>query len=195
MRDAMLVVEHADHDAEETANLGHNFVNGLTGRRLSRGPEASVLADAAVGSSRGLGRASRPDLRLPAAAAPLRRRFTAAQRRVSGAARFSRRRLDALVRPGRGPRFEPALERPLTFSGGLSGQETFDADVLIQVRPVNSHATPYEAPMIPVLTSAVEQPWVPGKRYHHGSTIHEVNGQRIIRHLDFLSPRNLHLSR
>ena len=29
VRDAMLVVKHAYHDAEETGNLGHKFLNGL----------------------------------------------------------------------------------------------------------------------------------------------------------------------
>ena len=30
VRDPVFVVEHADHDAEETGNLGHDYLDGLT---------------------------------------------------------------------------------------------------------------------------------------------------------------------
>lgn len=53
-------------------------------------------------------------------------------------------------------------KRPLVLTGGTTGDQTFDTDVLVQVRPANAYSTPDQLPVRPLFRRGMYQSRIPG---------------------------------
>jgi len=83
-------------------------------------------------------------------------------------------------------RLEPALQRGLRFPGGPTGEEILDADVLIELGPMNPVAAADEPPVRALGDGAVRESGIPGQGNGECPTIHQVDDQRIVREPDLL---------
>jgi hypothetical protein len=68
----------------------------------------------------------------------------------------------------------------------LSSNQTRNANILVKVRPVDALATPDETPLRTLTGRAMSEPRVPGKRNSQGTTIIQINDERVARDLDVL---------
>jgi hypothetical protein len=59
---------------------------------------------------------------------------------------------------------QPLLQRRLAFSRRPSGDQAVDAQVFIQIWPMNTFAAANQPPVVPLLRCAVEKPGVPRER-------------------------------
>jgi len=78
------------------------------------------------------------------------------------------------------PAIEPALKRSLGFTGPPPRQEALNANVLIQIRPVNSFAVADKSPVGALNMCPMRQSWEPGERRRDGPAIHQVHGKGIV---------------
>ena len=73
--------------------------------------------------------------------------------------------------------FEPTPEGGLRLTRTPTGEESFDADVLIEIGPVNALAVADESPTRALSIGAVRKPWVPCERYTDGPAVDQVDNQ------------------
>lgn len=78
------------------------------------------------------------------------------------------------------PLIKPSLKGSLAFSGGLAGKEILDADVLVQLGPVDAAAVSDQPPMVSLVGCPVGKSRIPGNRYGDRTTIGEVDGQGVV---------------
>ena len=92
----------------------------------------------------------------------------------------------------RTPIVEPSFQRRLALGRRLAENEVFHANVLVQLRPVNSATISDESPILPFLCCPMAKAWKPGQRNGNRATIREFSTDRVIRndecsHADVLS--------
>ena len=80
-------------------------------------------------------------------------------------------------------RRKPLFEGPLAFAGTRAAEEIFDADVLIEIRPVDPFTSPDETPVITLDWRASRQARVPRDWYRDTATVRKVHRQGIDRDL------------
>ncbi len=78
---------------------------------------------------------------------------------------------------------KPSLQRALAFLGWDPGQQMLDFDVFIQLRPMDTFAVAYQAPIPPFHRCPMYQPWEPGQGYADSSPIVQFHNQLLIGHL------------
>jgi hypothetical protein len=122
-------------------------------------------------------------------------------RRTSGAGRLTATRTAGRSHGsgGRFPPLEPPAKRLLRFTGSSAGQKTGDADVFIQVRPVDALAARNQAPVGALRRRPVSQTREPGQRRRNRPAIREVRHQRVVTNADapgqrfrYFIPRSTH---
>src|SRR5436309_2054595 len=96
--------------------------------------------------------------------------------------------------PG-GPFLEPAMQRLLVLTGRSSQDQVLDADVLVEIRPVNPLAAPDQTPVAPLVRSAMQQAWIPCEGHRDRPPIVQVNRQGVFTDGDVLCPDVRELSR
>src|ERR671912_1879674 len=65
-----------------------------------------------------------------------------------------------------------------------SAEEAIRAKVFVHVRPVDAVTAAGDPPILPLRFGGVEQPRVPDERYAYRPSVHQSDGQRILRDLD-----------
>ena len=106
----------------------------------------------------------------------------------SAAARLPRRPLHSLVRSPAGARCQPFLERRLALTRRESGKQSLNADVFIQVRPMDTEAASNKSPVVSLLRCPALQTRIPHERRCDRSAVDQVDDQCISRHPDLLGP-------
>ena len=77
---------------------------------------------------------------------------------------------------------QPALERLLALAGRFAKHQALDADVFVQVRPVDAFAAPNQPPVVPFLRRAVLQARKPRERRSHVTPVGKFDTQRFAGH-------------
>ena len=75
---------------------------------------------------------------------------------------------------------EPFAERVLCFTRRPTSEETANADVFVQIGPVNALASANQAPVRAFRWSAMREAGIPEQRHAHGSPVDEVDHERVI---------------
>jgi hypothetical protein len=65
-----------------------------------------------------------------------------------------------------------------------AGQQSLDADMFIQVGPLDRVSVTQETPILPLHVGSVEQAWIPGQRHLHAAAVRQLHAQVVIRHYD-----------
>ena len=76
--------------------------------------------------------------------------------------------------------FEPFREGALCLAGGATGKKAGNADVFVQVGPVDTFAAPDQAPVRALRSCPICKTWVPGQRHADGSAIDKVDNQSFL---------------
>src|SRR5438093_6457383 len=71
-------------------------------------------------------------------------------------------------------------------SCGSATQQSFSAEVLINIRPVNAVPGSTDFPICTLLWRRVQKRWVPCKRDDNRSAIHQINRQRVFSKMNVL---------
>ena len=74
---------------------------------------------------------------------------------------------------------EPLLKRQLTFPGGPSGEQSCDADILVQVLPMDSSPPANQPPVFALLGRGMQQSGVPVQGNREGPAIAQFHIQRV----------------
>ena len=90
---------------------------------------------------------------------------------------------------------QPSLQRALCFAGGAAGKKADYTDVFVQVRPMNSFAPSDEAPVATFARGAMRQSWIPSDGHTDGSTVHEVDDERVVGDRHVLGQRGAQFTR
>src|SRR5258706_11728611 len=69
------------------------------------------------------------------------------------------------------PRLDPPCERRLTLTRRSSCNQTFDGDVVVELRPVNPFAAADQSPFRPFVWCAMDKSRIPGKRHRYGASV------------------------
>lgn len=80
------------------------------------------------------------------------------------------------------PAIKPLPKRCLAFTRRLALKKIPDADVFVEVRPVEPAPLTDQSPMPPFLGRAVKQPRIPRKRHGDRSTVRQFDAQRVVGH-------------
>jgi len=72
----------------------------------------------------------------------------------------------------------------LTLTGSLARQDVLDADVFVELRPVDTLTTADETPVVLLLGCSVEKPGVPHDGHRNRATVHEIDGQGVLAQCD-----------
>jgi len=91
-------------------------------------------------------------------------------------------------------RFQPALQRCLCLAGPASRQQALDADVLIQVGPVDSRTLSNEPPVSPLSGSTVAEAREPSETHTDRTAVGEIHGQGVVADAELLGNRFFQLS-
>jgi hypothetical protein len=75
---------------------------------------------------------------------------------------------------------EPAPKGRLDLAGPTARQQAFHADILVQVRPMDSYAATNETPIGPLRWRPVRQARKPSQRHGNGPAIGKIDDQRLI---------------
>jgi hypothetical protein len=75
---------------------------------------------------------------------------------------------------------EPLLERMLTLSRRPADEQVLDADVFVEVWPVDSSSLADEPPATPLLDRAVKEAGIPGQRHRDGAAVGQLDRQRVV---------------
>lgn len=76
--------------------------------------------------------------------------------------------------------FKPSAQRRLCLARTPPGKKTFDAEVFVQLRPVDALTFSDEPPVSPFRWAAMCESWIPCQRNGDRTTIDECDHQRII---------------
>ena len=68
----------------------------------------------------------------------------------------------------------------MTLARSPTCEKALDADVFIQIRPMNSLASTDQSPVLQLRGSGMRKPREPRKWSHDGSSVREIYGERII---------------
>lgn len=77
---------------------------------------------------------------------------------------------------------EPFLKRRLAFSGRSAREETFNADILIKLLPVNSMPSADQSPAAAFYRGGMNEAWKPSKWHGQAPSIAQLDGERVFRH-------------
>ncbi len=77
---------------------------------------------------------------------------------------------------------EPFLKRGLAFSGRFSRKQALDADVLVELVPMNAMPTADQSPALAFYLCGVDQSREPGKGHGQTSSVTEFYGQCVFCH-------------
>jgi len=72
------------------------------------------------------------------------------------------------------------LERALTLSRGPSKNDSFDTDIFVKIRPMNSFSSTDEAPVVSFLHIAVQKARKPRQRDSNRAAIIKIYSQAVI---------------
>src|SRR5262249_12768245 len=75
---------------------------------------------------------------------------------------------------------QPLLQRPLALARRPSSKEPFNAEVFVEIGPMNSFSCTDHSQVIPLLSSSVGKPRIPGQRGGNCSAIRQFNGQLLV---------------
>jgi hypothetical protein len=79
---------------------------------------------------------------------------------------------------------EPPPERWLALARSAAREQAFDADIFIQIRPVNSLAPRDQSPVVPLGGFAMRKARKPRERSRNSPSVREIYGERIIAYTD-----------
>ena len=79
------------------------------------------------------------------------------------------------------------MERGLRFTRTPTPKQALNADILVEVGPVDPFAPPDQPPVASLSGRPVHEPRVPRKRHGQGPTIHQIDDQCILGDTDVLS--------
>ena len=77
-------------------------------------------------------------------------------------------------------RFKPSLQRTRALTGGASANDALNADVLVEVGPMNALSASDKPGMPSLSDGAVKEARIPRKRGGNGAPIRKLNDERII---------------
>lgn len=83
---------------------------------------------------------------------------------------------------------EPLLEGLGTLTAPATGEESGDAEVLIEVRPVDEGTVLEDLEGAALRRRAIPQAGEPAQRHYQGPSVDEVDRQRLLIHHDALCP-------
>ena len=90
---------------------------------------------------------------------------------------------------------EPPAKGLLTLPGRPSRKESFNTDILVQVRPVDTLSPTNEPPIAPLFFSGMYQSGIPGQWDSDSPAISKLYGQRILREGNLTCVRYPNLNR
>jgi hypothetical protein len=70
---------------------------------------------------------------------------------------------------------EPFPEGALCLAGRAAGKKAGNADVFVQIKPVDTFAAPDQAPVRTLPCCPISKTWVPEQRDAHGSAVDKVD--------------------
>src|SRR2546427_419371 len=96
---------------------------------------------------------------------------------------------------------QPTLQRLRRLTRTSPSEQPFDADVLVQFRPMNADTTANELPATSFAITAARQAWIPRRRHGEGAPVGQFNVKHSICNVDLqgactlrFSHRNSHSS-
>jgi hypothetical protein len=69
--------------------------------------------------------------------------------------------------------------------GGRAAEQTFGAEVFVQIGPVDAIPGAGDSPFLALLFGGVQQLWIPGKRHGDSAPILQGHGQRVAEKVTF----------
>jgi hypothetical protein len=80
---------------------------------------------------------------------------------------------------------QPTIKRLLAFSAMAASQKLLDADVFIQVGPLNGVPIPQQLPILPFRVLGEQEPWIPRQGYDQAPSIGQIDNQVVSRYFNF----------
>src|SRR5207244_2248979 len=77
-------------------------------------------------------------------------------------------------------RLKPLSQRLLTLARGLSCDQPFDADVLVELRPMNPFTAANQLPCRSLSRRTVDQARIPRERHRNRAAVTEIHRQRVL---------------
>lgn len=90
---------------------------------------------------------------------------------------------------------QPFSERRLALSRCLASQQTLHADVLVQTRPMDTHAAADQSPFSSLRRRAVQETGVPRQWHGYGSPVTQVDAQAVLCHPYIVGEGNFNFDR
>lgn len=84
---------------------------------------------------------------------------------------------------GTSPAREPALNRRIAFAAASAGQESFNANVLVEVGPFDGVPVAEQTPVLSLGFGAVKQTWIPRPRHAQAPAVGQFDDEGIGRDL------------
>jgi hypothetical protein len=89
------------------------------------------------------------------------------------------------------PSLEPLPEGFVALARFAARQQALNADILVQIWPMNTFAVRYQSPVLALQERSVSQPRKPGEWCCYSSTVLEINDKGFVRDVDAASQRLL----
>ena len=86
-------------------------------------------------------------------------------------------------------------KRALCLARRPTGEKASDADVFVEIRPVDAFPAPDQPPVRTLGGRPMYKARVPGQGHANGSAVDEVNHQRVVRDCHLLGKRRPQLTR
>lgn len=75
---------------------------------------------------------------------------------------------------------KPLFQRRLAFAGGFPGKKVFDANVFVQVGPMNSLSLADQTPIAPLGNRSMRQPRIPCQGHSDRPPVGKLDGERVV---------------
>ena len=78
--------------------------------------------------------------------------------------------------------FKPSPQRRLRFAGPPPCEETFHADVFVEIRPMYTFSVTDETPTTTFIVAAIRESRVPRQRHTDRAAVDEFHGEHLVAH-------------